>query len=59
MSEFIQHDLTPGRVASEMLSFIASPERREEAKARLRRVKECLGPPGASARAADAVLNLL
>ncbi len=59
MPEFIQHDLTPAAVASEMLSFITYPERREEAKVRLREVRERLGPPGASARAAGAVLDLL
>jgi lipid A disaccharide synthetase len=59
MRELLQHDLTPAAIASEMLSFVAYPDRREESRAKLREVRERLGPPGASARAAEAILDLI
>ena len=59
MKEFIQHDLRPAVVTVEMIDLLTDPARREAAVARLKEVREKLGPPGASGRAAEAVLRLL
>jgi lipid-A-disaccharide synthase len=59
MHELVQDDLTPATAAAEMLSLLTYPERRAESRALLREVRERLGPPGASERAAEVVLRLL
>jgi len=59
MRELIQGELRPAAVAAEILALVADPARREAARARLAEVRRRLGPPGASARAAEAVLKLL
>jgi lipid-A-disaccharide synthase len=56
--ELIQDDFTPGRVASEALAILTDPERREAMKRELAEVRKRLGTPGASARAARAVLQV-
>ena len=57
--ELIQGDFTPERVAGEALGLLSDPERRRRMKADLDEVRRRLGGPGASARAAEAVLEEL
>ena len=54
--ELIQNDFTPDAVAEEVIGFIRDPERASVVKAALRRVVAKLGGPGASRRAAEAIL---
>jgi lipid-A-disaccharide synthase len=54
--EFIQDDLQPERVAREALELLAQPARRVQMKERVRQVVATLGGPGASRRAAQAIL---
>jgi lipid-A-disaccharide synthase len=54
--ELIQDDFSPQRVADETVALLTQPDRHERMRASLRRVRERLGAPGASGRAADAVL---
>jgi lipid-A-disaccharide synthase len=56
--ELIQDDFTPGRVASEALEILTDPERRARMRRELAEVRKRLGTPGASARAARAVLQV-
>ena len=56
--ELIQDDFTPGRVAEEAVGLLTDPARREQTSEALRRVRAQLGAPGASARAAAAVLEV-
>jgi lipid-A-disaccharide synthase len=56
--ELIQDDCTPERVANETLSLLTNPEKAEAARCALQEVRERLGRPGASARAAEAVLEV-
>jgi lipid-A-disaccharide synthase len=57
--ELIQHDLLPASAAAEVLGLITDPSGREAVRARLRGVRAKLGRPGASGRAAEAVLGLV
>lgn len=59
MRELIQDKLTPEAVAVEMLGLISDDERRRVAKTKLEGVRRKLGPPGASARAAETILKLM
>jgi lipid-A-disaccharide synthase len=54
--ELIQDDFTPERVAAEAHSLLTDRERAEAMRADLREVRSKLGEPGASRRAAAAVL---
>ena len=54
--ELIQDDFTPERVAEETVRFLADRELHRRTRDALRRVREKLGGPGASGRAAEAVL---
>jgi lipid-A-disaccharide synthase len=54
--ELIQDDFTPERVAAEALTLLTDRSRAESMRRELRRVRERLGEPGASRRAAGAVL---
>lgn len=56
--ELIQEAFTPAAVADETVSFLTDHERHARTCEALRRVREKLGAPGASGRAADAVLAL-
>jgi lipid-A-disaccharide synthase len=56
--ELIQDAFTPQRVAAETLRFLTDPTAADEARAALAEVRARLGPPGASGRAADAVLEV-
>ena len=56
--ELIQDDFTPGRLAEETVALLTDAERRTRTGEALRRVREQLGAPGASARAAAAILEV-
>jgi lipid-A-disaccharide synthase len=55
LPELIQHELTPERVALETLKLLDDAAARAHIRAGLARVRERLGEPGASGRAARAV----
>lgn len=57
VSELIQRDATPGRLCEEASRFLDDEQASREMCAELRRVREGLGEPGASRRAAAAVLS--
>ena len=57
--ELIQFQATPERIADEARRLLESPERRRWMQQRLREVRDRLGPPGAAARAAEAILEVL
>jgi lipid-A-disaccharide synthase len=57
--ELIQDDFTPGRVAAEVVPLLIDRARHGSMTEALRRVKRQLGAPGASGRAADAVLDVI
>jgi lipid-A-disaccharide synthase len=54
--ELIQEHCTPERVAAETIRFLTDPELSRRTRDELRQVRQRLGAPGASARAAEAVL---
>ena len=56
--ELIQDAFTPARVAQETLRFLTDPAAAEETRAALAEVRAQLGAPGASGRAADAILRV-
>ena len=56
--ELIQDDFTPERTANEIVSFLTDRDRYERTREALVRVRQALGAPGASARAAAAVLEV-
>ncbi len=59
VAELIQDRLTPGNLEREGEALLASPERVAAMKVELARVASALGPPGASARAAEEILAAL
>ena len=56
--ELIQDDFTPQRLAEETVALLTDAARHAHTREALQRVREQLGPPGASARAAEAVLEV-
>ena len=56
--ELIQDDCTAENIAAETLSLLTNPERAETMRRGLADVRAKLGGPGASGRAADAVLEV-
>jgi lipid-A-disaccharide synthase len=56
--ELIQEAFTPARVAEETLRFLTNPAAAAEARHELAAVRAKLGAPGASGRAADAILRV-
>ena len=57
--ELIQDDFTPARVSAEVVTLLTDRGRHARMVEDLRRVKALLGAPGASGRAADAILDLV
>ena len=57
--EFIQHDLTPEALASELVRLLDDRNYRQEMLDGMASVNASLGPEGASRRAAEAVASLL
>ena len=57
--ELIQRDFRPDAVAREVTSLVEDPVRRREVRQALQEVRARLGPPGASARAAAVVAEIL
>jgi lipid-A-disaccharide synthase len=56
--ELIQDDCTPERIASEAVALLSDPDASARMREALRTLREQLGAPGASGRAADAVLQV-
>jgi lipid-A-disaccharide synthase len=56
--EFIQHAATPEKIARAALDFLENPSRREATHLKLGKVIRMLGGPGASERAARAIVKL-
>lgn len=54
--ELLQDDFTPQAAADAMVTLLTNADAHATTRAALRRVREALGGPGASARAADAVI---
>jgi lipid-A-disaccharide synthase len=54
--EFLQDKLEASAVAHEALELLNNPQRREAMKRRVSQIVATLGEPGASRRAAEAVL---
>ncbi|MFA7002181.1 MAG: lipid-A-disaccharide synthase, partial [Candidatus Omnitrophota bacterium] len=54
--EFIQNDIHPETIAHEAKILLENPELIEAMKAKFREVREKLGEPGASRRAAETIL---
>ena len=57
--EFIQHDLTPGALADEVVLLLTDTDRRASMVREMEAVAASLGPEGASRRAAEAIAGLL
>jgi lipid-A-disaccharide synthase len=57
--ELIQDGLSPQAVADEAVSMLTDRARADAIRAGLARVRARLGPPGASRRAAEAILNVV
>lgn len=57
--EFIQFDATAEKIADEAIGLLSSPEKINAVKINLRAIKEKLGGPGASRRAAQSILSTL
>ncbi|MDW8308409.1 MAG: lipid-A-disaccharide synthase [Verrucomicrobiales bacterium] len=57
--EFVQHTATPENLARAALELLRDNARRDILKTRLANVVASLGPPGATQRAARAILDLL
>jgi lipid-A-disaccharide synthase len=57
--EFIQNAATPENLAGAALELLRDPVRRENVRARLKQVVASLGGPGASRRAAEAILRIV
>ena len=56
--ELLQDDLNPESVADAVLAILRDPERAEQTRVALNKVRERLGSPGASRRAAHAILTV-
>jgi lipid-A-disaccharide synthase len=56
--EFIQHMASAGNIARAALDLLRNEPRQREIRLRLEQIIASLGPPGASSRAADAILRM-
>ncbi len=59
MPEFVQEAATPGALAEAVLGLLRHPDRLSENRRQLQEISRKLGPPGASRRAAQAILRLV
>lgn len=59
VTELIQHDATPAKIASEVKTLLTNSQYNKAMRQFLKEVTRQLGTPGASARAADAILSFL
>jgi lipid-A-disaccharide synthase len=57
--ELLQQDATPDKIAAASLELLSNEQRRAEVKAKLQNVVSQLGGPGATQRAAAAILKLM
>lgn len=57
--EFIQHDATPEKISHAALQLLQNQSRREKVRGKLAEIIASLGGPGASRRAAEAILALM
>jgi lipid-A-disaccharide synthase len=57
--EFIQHAATPENISHAALQLLRSKPRREKVQAQMAQIVAKLGTPGASRRAAEAILGLM
>lgn len=57
--EFIQNAATPENISRTALELLSNPDRRREMKEKLARIFVSLGGPGASRRAAQAIVRLV
>jgi len=55
--EFIQHEATPQALAAYACEVLQNPQLKEQMKQQLAQVRDSLGEPGASRRAAEAILK--
>jgi len=59
VTELVQNDFTPRRVANEVIRLLDSQQARDEMRQGLADVREKLGPPGAIERAADIIAGMI
>jgi lipid-A-disaccharide synthase len=57
--ELIQKDVTPEKITSAVVQILENPSHHEEIKKELSSLKEKIGNPGASFRAAQIIISLL
>ena len=57
--ELIQKDVTPEKITSAVVQILKNPSKQEEIKKELSSLKEKIGNPGASFRAAQIIISLL
>jgi lipid-A-disaccharide synthase len=57
--ELIQKDVTPKKITSAVVRMLENPSKQEEIKKELSSLKETIGKPGASFRAAQIIISLL
>ena len=57
--ELLQYSATAENISREAIDILSSPDRFNQMKKELRKVKEVLGPPGASQRAARSIAEFL
>jgi len=57
--ELIQKDVTPEKITSAVVQILENPSKQEEIKKELSNLKEKIGNPGASFRAAQIIISLL
>jgi len=59
VTELVQNDFTPRRVANEVIRLLDSQQARDEMRQGLADIREKLGPPGAIERAADIIAGMI